>query len=832
MFKYFVSIKDKNKSLKPLLKLSEESQKLSFSIEEKTQIQFFLCVLTNENKKIDLHFIGNLFITERMKKKNPKKISICTYGYKKIKISVEDKNKKKIFKAMLSLSKFIKKTEKLAIENKKEQDIDENNSLKDRKIKQAFQKPAKSKNNKKLKQKKEELIEEKHNSIKTKKSAHENGKEKIVLKVRHPISAKLIHIITMIECISLGFIIALVNYYVSGDVQLSAEENNFNSNTNVAMNVENLFETAISSTKFFLNLNQTNQDHNFLQNSDEQLTSNNEFNNELTEKERTKNFFETNQDIAGIFIPGYASIENKNFFLSHEIDSQMVFNMIESENEKFSSISEGETSILNVSPYFNRTKMIAIAISADELIQKLQNDETLSKNHSQNSSVLIILYSTEKISEFFEKNKINKSFLINEEGTVLSHPQEELVTTCANLSGMEIVQLMQTGSVQSQQLLFKDENGKEFFGAYTKLKIGDSVVITTISKDTIFESIRNTTRRNIYLSAAVLAIAILIIWFFSKSISSPIKKLADAAKLIQNGEYNIRLKAKHQDEVGLLTTSFIHMSKGLAERERLKDTFGRFTNKAIAEKAMNGELELGGETKNATIFFSDIRSFTSMSEKLSPEDVVKFLNDYMTRMVECVNKTGGTVDKFIGDAIMAVWGAPISGKTPQEDALNAIRAALYMRASLAEYNAIRISKGENPIRIGCGINSGSVVAGQIGSKQRMEYTCIGDTVNLASRTESLNKPFATDILITGNTYELVKDFVQVEKMLPVSVKGKEKLIDMYAVVNMPYETQIPYCGKNGPSSMNELRKRWGIQEPDLKGINTDDEEQKFHIQNN
>ena len=196
----------------------------------------------------------------------------------------------------------------------------------------------------------------------------------------------------------------------------------------------------------------------------------------------------------------------------------------------------------------------------------------------------------------------------------------------------------------------------------------------------------------------------------------------------------------------------------------------------------------------------------------------------------CVNDTHGVVDKFIGDAVMAVWGAPTSAGSPKEDALNCIRAALRMRAALIVFNKDRGGNKKPIIRIGCGINTGPVVAGQIGSKKRMEYTVIGDAVNVASRTEALNKPFATDILITENTYNLVKDEVSVEEMPPVMVKGKETPLRMFAVINMPKETNIPGAGEKGPLSLAQVREILGIAAPNLEEVNVNEDEKKYKIQ--
>jgi adenylate cyclase len=241
---------------------------------------------------------------------------------------------------------------------------------------------------------------------------------------------------------------------------------------------------------------------------------------------------------------------------------------------------------------------------------------------------------------------------------------------------------------------------------------------------------------------------------------------------------------------------------------------------------MKGELALGGETKRVTVFFSDIRSFTAISEKLTPAEVVEFLNDYMTRMVDCVDKTGGVVDKFIGDAVMAVWGAPVSTGSPARDAFNCVKSALMMRSALSQFNRGRGGDKHPRIRIGCGINTGDVVAGQIGSSRRMEYTVIGDAVNLASRTEALNKPLGTDILITENTYALIGKQLITEEMPPITVKGKEKPVRMFAVVNFrSIQGLVPK-----PSTLPELRQFLGIPAPDLGKVDINAEEQKYKIQ--
>ena len=349
-------------------------------------------------------------------------------------------------------------------------------------------------------------------------------------------------------------------------------------------------------------------------------------------------------------------------------------------------------------------------------------------------------------------------------------------------------------------------------------------MLTTIEYGRIFEGINATTRRNIFLTIAVLSISIIFIWLFSKTISIPLKSLAVAARNIEGGKFQIDLYSKSRDEIGVLTSSFNKMCSAL-------HIFGRFTNKEIAVKAMRGEIKPGGFSKRGTVFFSDIRDFTAKSENFTKafgseasNKIVNWLNNYFTQMIDCVEKTNGVVDKFIGDAVMAHWGTAYTAGTPRKDAFNCIKAALMMRKSLYFMNKERRDGDpENPfIRIGCGINSGIVTAGQLGSDMRMEYTVIGDPVNLASRIEALTKPLCADILISEDTYELISDLFITEEMPPVTVKGKEKPVRIFAIVNFAGEPK-------GPQTMSEVRSILGMSTPNLKTVDVNADEKKYKI---
>ena len=195
---------------------------------------------------------------------------------------------------------------------------------------------------------------------------------------------------------------------------------------------------------------------------------------------------------------------------------------------------------------------------------------------------------------------------------------------------------------------------------------------------------------------------------------------------------------------------------------------------------MSGEIKLGGERKQATIFFSDIRDFTALAESMGPDEVLGLLNEYMTEMVSIIYRHHGVVDKYVGDAIMALWGVPHAGV---DDAQNAVRAALEMRKALKVFNQKRLSRNQKEIRIGIGIHTGEVVAGNMGSDQRLEYTVIGDNVNQAARIESANKDLHSDILISETTWALVKPSgIVAGPALSVQVKGKSSDLLVHKII--------------------------------------------------
>ena len=227
----------------------------------------------------------------------------------------------------------------------------------------------------------------------------------------------------------------------------------------------------------------------------------------------------------------------------------------------------------------------------------------------------------------------------------------------------------------------------------------------------------------------------------------------------------------------------------ITSEKRMKSTMSRYMDPGLADQILEGGEEiLGGKSTVATVLFSDIRGFTTLTEELGAKGTVSLLNEYFTIMVDCIQKEGGMLDKFIGDAIMAAFGVPIPH---EDDEDRAVRAAIGMIRALQVWNRQRANEGKKPVEMGVGLNTDTIVSGNIGSPKRMDYTLIGDGVNLASRLESLCKQYHASILISENTVRRLKGTYRIREVDRVQVKGKTQSVEVYEVLDYYTEETYP-----------------------------------------
>ncbi|MBU2562303.1 MAG: adenylate/guanylate cyclase domain-containing protein [Nanoarchaeota archaeon] len=254
----------------------------------------------------------------------------------------------------------------------------------------------------------------------------------------------------------------------------------------------------------------------------------------------------------------------------------------------------------------------------------------------------------------------------------------------------------------------------------------------------------------------------------------------------------------------------------------ITEAFGKYVDKDLLKEIIEkkNQLNLGGEKREITIFFSDIRGFTTISEKLAPEELGFLINTYLTKMTEVILEYHGTIDKFIGDAVMAFWNAPLLEK---DHALLACKSSIAQIRALEELNKELKKKDSHPIKIGCGINTGEAVVGNFGSKDRFDYTAFGDTINAASRLEGLTKFYGIDIAISETTYALVKDSMACRKLDAVKLKGKKKPLLIYELcldenkefINQYEKALELYFKSKFKQALSEFKKARNIKEQDI-----------------
>lgn len=286
-----------------------------------------------------------------------------------------------------------------------------------------------------------------------------------------------------------------------------------------------------------------------------------------------------------------------------------------------------------------------------------------------------------------------------------------------------------------------------------------------------------------------VGIAVPVAILASRRASSPLTDLHEAVEAIGQGNFGARVAVRSDDEFGAVGKAVNQMAAGLGERERVKSAFARYVSHQVMDSVLESgtEIKLSGDRRRISVLFCDIRGFTSISENLPPEKVVQLLNEYFERMVDVVIRNNGTLDKFIGDGMMVIFGAPDDDPYQEEHAL---KAAVEMQEELRKLAEKWRPEGLN-LRIGIGINSGPAIVGNIGSSRRMDYTAIGDTVNLASRLESATKEFGVGIIISEYTHNAVRGAFQFTKLGEVQVRGRAEPVLAYSVKGMEWSDGGP-----------------------------------------
>jgi len=302
--------------------------------------------------------------------------------------------------------------------------------------------------------------------------------------------------------------------------------------------------------------------------------------------------------------------------------------------------------------------------------------------------------------------------------------------------------------------------------------------VVSFSDSFIQEQVRSAIQRVAVIGFVVAAAVTLLSIPLSSGLLRPVFRLFEGTKEIAMGNFDYRIPEVRKDELGTLVKSFNRMAAELKKKEILKGVFNRYVSPHLADEILKDpeRITLGGDRREVTVMFADIRGFTSIARKLEPEETVDLLNRYFTVITEVIFRFEGTVDKFMGDCVMSVFGAPIRSG---EHIAQGLKAAMAVKKAVDELNRVRSSEGEIALDMGIGLASGEVIAGNMGSMARMEYTVVGDTVNLASRLTDLAG--GGDILVNETLYAAVKEEVEAERITGVVIKGFDQPVDLYNV---------------------------------------------------
>jgi adenylate cyclase len=369
--------------------------------------------------------------------------------------------------------------------------------------------------------------------------------------------------------------------------------------------------------------------------------------------------------------------------------------------------------------------------------------------------------------------------IVDENGKVLAHSEVGLVgrpfERPPGLKPLGTGMLVQTYDVEGRGDLI------DFSAPLTFRNVTVGALYLGFSQGSIATALQKARNNAILISLGMVLVGIAGAVALASFLSAPILKLMEGTRAVAAGNFAVSLPVPSRDEIGDLTQSFNQMAQSLREKDLIKRAFTRYVAREVVDEILKDpeNLVLTGERRDVTVLFCDIRGFTMISEKLTPEEVVMLLNTFYNLMIDTTFKEDGTLDKFLGDGIMAVFGAPIYH---QDHSLRAIRTALAMQAGMRDLSARRATEGKPPIAVGIGVNAGDAVAGTVGTEARMEYTVIGDSVNLASRLESHSQ--AGQILISEQTYRKVEAAVKARALGAVKVKGKVEEIEVYEVIGM------------------------------------------------
>ncbi|MDR2521723.1 MAG: adenylate/guanylate cyclase domain-containing protein [Spirochaetaceae bacterium] len=559
--------------------------------------------------------------------------------------------------------------------------------------------------------------------------------------MKSPLAFKLIAVITALLFVCFTLITGFATFLVRRDLHLAAEDNNFAANRRTAANVQRFIGQYVSNADFLLEIAAGRA---------------------LSERERAF-FFRKNRDIIALALPPETFIVQDAFFLAYNIDAAVVTSFLGAQTEAMGKAAYGHTQVVNASPYF-------------------QHPVTAVFFQQEGGRPAVVFLSYHGFAEIFEGGA-NASTLITDTGSVLLSDDTDLMLGAANLFDDPFVRAtLENGEVSLQRVYANGQ--KTYFGAFQKLSGLNAALITTIAQDIAFEGISAITRRNLYIALIVLVAAFVFVWFWIRAITRPVRLVTAASARACEGNYNIHVAVSTNDEIQALCGNVCKLSALGAERERLIDALGKLSNKAMVKKALHGRVPLAGKEADVSVLYLQLRSWPLLVQDFDAAAIVQIINMFFTFTFDCIQKTGGTVIRFSGSSILAVWGAPEKNGDKKAHARAALNSALLLRGALAVYNTTR-----RPIlNWTSGIDSGPAWCGTIGTKERMEWTVTGLPVMNARWAESEAGRLGADTIVSDAAKTLAGKEFLFEKIPACTVKNKRSVMESWALLGRQDDT--------------------------------------------
>lgn len=378
-------------------------------------------------------------------------------------------------------------------------------------------------------------------------------------------------------------------------------------------------------------------------------------------------------------------------------------------------------------------------------------------------------------------------FVLSDKGTVVTSRFSDRIL---RMTIFDIVRKYDpVGGLKVAEAMIHDESGfldigsaftgVDSFLAFTRIHPPGWTLGAVFPKHELFAKVAALHHKTVILAVVGIGLLVVAAVLVASSISRPLRRMAAETGRVAEGDLDIDLSdIRSRDEVGQLARAFTRMTEGLRDRDRIKDTFGRYLTQEVVKRLLDSKdgLQLGGETREISIMMSDLRGFTALTATMAPEQVIKFLNRYLGKMVEIILDHHGIVDEIIGDGILAFYGAP---ETLENHPELAVACALNMQIAMVEINARNEADGLPHLEMGVAVNTGEVVVGNIGSEKRAKYGAVGAQVNFTGRVESFT--VGGQVLISQGTYDQISDILDIREVLEVEMKGVPGKVKLYDV---------------------------------------------------